>query len=388
MPSDRTPTFQRRRPLALASLAVLGAAFTLVQSGCHTYGSVPAPRPTSADAPKTQEIIHDDWAKVGYRLDWIGYPFAGIARPNPVELVAFDDLVVAQDQSSTITVLEASNGHRRWSTDLTGPNTRWLGVARQTGVQAPFIVSSDTEAFTLASGTGNLLSRDRYEQVISTPTLLVDDLLIAGTPTGRVQAHLLGKGLSAWGFISNGAFATSPVMMGDSVAIVSQGGDVLFFARNGSLLGRGRVFGGLDADPASDGLHLALASRDQSLWLLAIDGSQLWRHRTVNALTHSPVFFGGSVVCDLGAEGLSALDVGTGGVTWHNAEVHGDVIGVRGGNLVVWDKASLFSIDPKTGDVLSKIAAPGFVKFSTTKFEDGDLYAASADGSLAKFIPR
>lgn len=386
MPSDRSSSVMlcRRGTAAL----ILGAALTLLAGGCSTSE---APRPDAGKGlqpPPLFDVNHDDWAKLGYRLDWIGFPFAGIAKVKPVQLVAFDDLVVAQDQSSTISVLEASNGQRRWSTDLTGPNTLWLGVAREPGVQAPFLVSSDTEAFTLASGTGNLLGRDRLEQVISTPTLLIDGLLIGGTPTGRVQAHLLGRGLSAWGFISNGAFATAPVNAGNSIAIVSQGGDVLFFSHGGSLLGRGRVYGGLDAPPASDGQHLAVASRDQSLWMFALNGGQLWRHRTTNPLRHTPVFYQGNVLCDLGEEGLSALNVDSGAVKWHNADVHGDVIAVRAGNLVVWDQTNLTLLDPASGDILAQVSGQGMLKFATTKFEDGDLYGVAPDGSLIKFQPR
>jgi outer membrane protein assembly factor BamB len=333
-------------------------------------------------------VVHEDWAKLGYRLDWEGFPFAGIASPRPVALVAYDDMVVTQDANSAVTVLETSTGRRRWSTDLTGPNTRWLGISRLPGEQGSLLVSADTEAFVLAPGTGNLLGRDRFEQVISTPTLLVDNFLIGGTPTGRVQAHLLGKDLSAWGFISNGAFSVGPVAVGDTIAMVSQAGDVLFFGHGGSLLGRGHIFGALDAPPATDGQRLVIASRDQSLWSFASNGLMLWRYRTSNPLTQSPYFFGDEVVCDLGAEGLSGFDADAGTVRWSNKDAHGQVVAVRAGKLVVWDRTTLYLVDPKTGDVVAKAPGTGILKFATSKAEDGDLFMVAADGTLAKFLPR
>ncbi len=393
MQSDRSTFVSRFNPRAGRGVGAILSGLALAASllaGCHSEGgAVPPAKPgpvatTGQDFP----VVHEDWAKLGYRLDWVGFPFAGVRTPKPVALVAFDDLVITQDASSAVTVLEASTGSRRWSTDLTGPNTRWLGISRLGGDPAPLLIAADTEAFVLAPGTGNLLSRDRFEQVISTPALLTNGLLVAGTPTGRVQAHLLGKGLSAWGFISNGAFSAPPTRVGQAIAMISQAGDVLFFANNGSLVGRARIFGGLDADPASDGERLAIASRDQSLWAFAPNGTLLWRYRTSNPLAHTPRFYQDQVVCDLGAEGLSALDSAQGTVRWSNKSVHGEVIAVRAGHLVVWDKSNLTLVDAKTGDVLAKVPAAGILKFGTSKFEDGDLFAIAPNGSLAKFLPR
>lgn len=391
MPSDRSSFVQPlKHRSTIAAAVMLGCTvFTTLLGGCHSQGNTPAPRQGNAAATDQNfPVVHEDWAKLGYRLDWVGFPFSGLAHPKPVAVVAYNDIIVTQDANSAITVLEASTGSRRWSTDLTGPNTRWLGVTRLPGEQGPLLVSADTEAFTLAAGTGNLLGRDRFEQVISTPTLLVNNYLVAGTPTGRVQAHLLGKGLSAWGFISNGAFSMGPVAVGESIAMVSQGGDVLFFSHEGSLLGRGHIYGGLDAPPATDGLRLVIASRDQSLWSFGTNGGMLWRYRTSNPLTHAPCFYKDEVVCDLGAEGLSGLDAEAGTVRWSNKDVHGEVIAARAGNLLVWDKTNLMLVDPKTGDVVSKVPGAGILRFAASKFEDGDLFAMAANGSLAKFLPR
>lgn len=393
MPSDRsTCVYATTQRPALRAAAVLGCAlFTVLMAGCHSGSDPVAPKPGQTKQPagaRVSPVVHEDWAKLGYRLDWEGFPFAGVASPRPVALEAYSDLIVTQEAGSSVTVLETSTGSRRWSTDLTGPNTRWLGISRLPGEQGSLLVSADTEAFMLAPGTGNLLGRDRFEQVVTTPTLLVGGYLVAGTPTGRVQAHLLGKGLSAWGFISNGAFSAGPLAVGDSIAMVSQSGEVLFFSHGGSLLGRGRIFGAIDAAPATDGQRLVIASRDQSLWSFAPNGQMLWRYRTSNPLTQPPFFYGDEVVCDLGAEGLSGVDADAGTVRWSNKEVHGQVVAVRAGRLLVWDKTSLTLVDPKTGDVAAKVPGAGILRMATNKDEDGDLFVIEADGALAKFLPR
>lgn len=383
-----------RRSLSLllvAGLALGGLAGCKTRGGAKGEGTGKAAQTAAqpGEAAKSAfPMVHEDWAKLGYRLDWVSFPFGGVGRPIVRQLQAGSDLVIVQAQDSTVAAMETATGRRRWATDLTGPNTKWVGVDRIGGDQGQVLVASESELFGLAAGTGALQSRERFEYVINTRPVLVSNLLVAGTSVGRVQAHAIGRKLTAWAFMSNGAFESAPVLIGDTIAIVSQAGDVLFMNPTGNLMGRSRVFGAIDADPATDGSSLFVASRDQSLWAFAPSGAVLWRHRTSNPLNHSPAFFNGMVYCDLGGEGFTAFDPVTGKPRWTTNKVHGNVIGTRNGRLLVRDEAGVSLVDTARGDVLARAELPGVGKIVGDKFEDGTLYAVSTNGVLAKFILR
>jgi outer membrane protein assembly factor BamB len=333
-------------------------------------------------------VVYEDWAKLGYRLDWVGYPFSATSGARMVALESLGDLVVAQASDSRVSALEVTTGQRRWSTELTGPNTRWLGVRREGVENGRIWACSDTEAFAIAPGSGAVVARERFEQVINTPPLLMGNLLIGGTSTRRVQAHLAGRRLSAWAFTATGAFEAAPVNVGGVAGLVSQTGDVLFLSPSGALQGRGRIFGGVDAPLETDGSNLYIASRDQSLWAFGVGGSPLWRLRTDNPLTGKPVFHGGRLYADLGSKGFSAIDPATGVPVWSNREVHGELIAVRSKVLLVREGGLISMLDPGRGDTIGTVNIPGIATIVGDGLEDGTLYAASERGVVAKFIPR
>jgi outer membrane protein assembly factor BamB len=374
-------------------IAPLVVAFVL--SGCkaQTPGEAqastpPAPRSTG-EARSAFPVVHESWAKLGYRLDWVGFPFpAAAGRSRVLSVVPFADLVVAQDSESTVTVLEASTGRVRWSTDLTGPLTKWTGIAREEGDAGRLMVSSESELFQLAIGTGNLLGRERYERVTNTPPLLVGGLAVAGTPTGVVQAHLIGRNVSAWNFGLSGAIEARLLPVGGYISVVSQSGDVVFLTGQGRLVGRAGVLGPLDCDPGTDGTNLYIAGRDQSLWAFDVAGNTLWRYRTSNPLKGRPVVHGGTVYCDLGALGMSALDAASGVVKWHAKGTHGEVVAVRQDRPMVWDGKGVTVLDPARGDVMARVELPGVVRITPDAFTDGNIYAVSDKGVMAKFMVR
>ncbi len=178
---------------------------------------------TATRSPKAFKVNHDDWQKIGYKLDWVGYPFVGQADDDEGDievttLHAYGDIVVGQDRQSTVTTLEASNGQTRWSTQLAGPLTRFVGISRDPYDPSRIIVCSESEAFTLAAANGNVVGRERFTRVVNTQPVLLGNLAIFGTSIGEVLAHSLGRGVKAWGFASVGSIVSSPVAMGDGVA--------------------------------------------------------------------------------------------------------------------------------------------------------------------------
>ncbi|HRQ74203.1 MAG TPA: PQQ-binding-like beta-propeller repeat protein, partial [Phycisphaerales bacterium] len=86
--------------------------------------------------------------------------------------------------------------------------------------------------------------------------------------------------------------------------------------------------------------------------------------------------------------GLLALDAATGAERWAAAGVSGTVIGVRAGRLLVFSGTEAFTLDPDTGDIVERASLPGVAILRPDAFVDGNLYAVSAQGVVAKFVPR
>jgi len=360
--------------------------------------ATPAAQPTTTPSTSTTSgghgtsafpVVHADWAKLGYRLDWVGFPFMGAARGSRViDILPAGDVVIAQESGSTVTLMSSSNGSNRWSTDLTGPLTKWVGMIQDSTDAERFIVASESEGFVLAKANGNLIAREKFERVVNTKPVQDGRMLVFGTSTGHLTAHIMGSGVSAWAFTSIGSFDTDLVRVGPYVGAVSQGGDVLVLTPRGDLVGRARVFGRVDSRPVSDGQSIFVASRDQSIWAFASTGATLWRHRTPNAITAQPTAHEGVIYCHLRDEGMTALNAATGEVLWQNPAAKGEIIAVRNGRLLAWDGVTLATIDPARGDIIDAAQLPGITRIVTDAFIDGNLYAASDQNVLARFVPR
>jgi outer membrane protein assembly factor BamB len=382
-----------RRPIALAIAGLLAVAGLLVPA-CHHSKSKDEPTKGSKGqsaslSPKSFQVNHDDWAKLGYRLDWVGYPFVGEDEDLQVKMVmAYDDLVVLQDRQSTVAALETTNGQTRWSTQLAGPLTKFVGINRDPDMPGTVLVSSESEVFAISSANGNVLSREHFARVINTQPVLAEGMLIAGTSTGEVLSHALGRSVKAWGFATVGAIDANPTPVGDMIGVVSQAGDVMLLSSGGSLAGRGRIHEGLDNNPVSEEGLLFVAGRDRSVWAFDSSGQFVWRYRTSSPLAAQPTAHGGVLYMDIPGQGMTAFEEMTGKVLWTSPNVNGTVIGSRAGKLIVQKGQSLTLVDTSRGDILERVSTPGVVKFIVDKFDDGRIYAVNDKANVAKFIPR
>ncbi len=229
----------RSRRLALVIAGLMACAGLLAACSHDEVEEKDQDAAAATLSPKAFKVNHDDWQKIGYKLDWVGYPFVGQADDDEGDvevttLHAYGDIVVGQDRQSTVATLEASNGQTRWSTQLAGPLTRFVGINRDPFDPSRIIVSSESEAFILAAANGNVVGRERFSRVVNTQPVMLGNLAICGTSTGEVLAHALGRGVKAWGFASVGSIVANPVAMGDGLAAVSQGGDVMFLSSSGA----------------------------------------------------------------------------------------------------------------------------------------------------------
>lgn len=387
--SHRNQKSSRLESLARV-MGVCVAAATL--GGCASAQTAPKGE-TKQEAVNNQlpsdlgiNVNFEDWKKLGYRLDWVGYSDSTSRRDLKLRhFMAFEDIVVAQGADSTVTVLENGTGKRRWSTELSGPLTRFVGISRDPADSSRLYVVSESELFVLSAPTGNLADRQRFERVVNTAPIVAGETLIFGTTTGEIYAHNTAVNSRAWGFISDAGFDGNPVVASEVVGSVSQKGDLMFLTTGGKIVGRSRIYGGVATHPVSNGKMMFVASLDQSLWGFDPYSTTSWRYRTSQPLRVQPSAAGEFVYCEIPGEGLVCFDAMTGDVVWKSKDARGTVFTQRGGKLLSWNDGEIFQIDPANGDVIERIKTPGIVSTFATDFMDGTVYVTSDKGVIAKF---
>lgn len=387
---------QSRRLVALLVPALLVAAG--LPAACARQGAAKPAASANAKAPAkpaakpgeyAPNVDHDAWAKLGYRLDWQGFPFlAGGNTARVTRIVPFDDMVLVQESSSAVALLEANTGAKRWAVDLANPITKFTGISRDPQDSARILVSSESELFGLAAQSGNLVIREKYEKVVNTAPVTIGHLAIYGCSTGEVQAHVVGRGVKAWGFDLQGSIDADPVRMGESVGAVSQAGEVVFLTDKGAVLGRNKIFQGLATNPVANDTTMYVAGLDQSVWAFDFTGALAWRYRTSVPLKDQPTLHADTLYVNVPGQGLTALNAADGHVRWISKSAAGTVIAVRNKQLIAWDGTSAYTIDPDRGDVYDKVELQNIQFIKLDAFDNGNAYAVDGRGVVSKFVPR
>ena len=391
MPVDQpasTAPLRRTRTKPFAALAAMLLAMTGGMTGCE---SAPKVEPSTPEARAATVPVHtEEYAKLGYRIDWRGFPTV-----FPGETVRFfnvsGDVVMVQDTAGVLSIIEDRNGERRWSDQPAHRLTKFTGNIRDNN---RIICSSESEAYFFDIETGNLVDKQRLEKVVNTRPVKVGDVLVYGCSDGQVLGHLTLNGFRQWGSTLDGVVEADPVRFGDSeiVGLVSSRGEVLIVnATTGFSQGRGRIFAGPGSSLGRSDTTLFVASLDHSLYAInRDDGSQLWRYRTEEPLRSAPVFHDGVVYCDLGTPGMTAFSSSSGDVLWQTKDVHGTLIAVRKGRLIFWNPstATATTVDPARGSVIDTVKLDRVVFLRSQPFVDGNLYGASANGVVFKLVPR
>lgn len=331
-------------------------------------------------------IDHEAYARLGYRIEWRGFP----VMTRNARVAQFDvlgDAIIVQDSANTVTAMETGSGRNRWATQLATPLTRFVGNTR---VDNTLLASSDSELFVIDMQTGAQLARQKLAVVVNTRPVVKGDVAVFGGAGGQALGHNLTTGFKQWGYMLRGAIDARPAAVGDLVGVVSQTGDVIIIdPATGSSTGRGRTFAGLANNPVGSPAALYVASLDQSVYAFAAYGAQrLWRHRAEQPITDQPTLAGDRLYVAIPGAGLLAFDAATGDVLWTAKGVRGTVVGERDKRLIVWDGARAILIDPQTGDVLDTIPLPRVSRVALDAFTDGNLFTTTADGVVSKFTPR
>ena len=343
-------------------------------------------------------IHHDDWSRLGYRWDWAVMPEIG-AGGTIERLMPGDDLVIVQDSSSRVNALETGTGRIRWALTVANSLTKFVSVDRRGDL---LLASTRPTLFVLDINSGNLLARQPLDKVVSTRPVILGGTAMYGTPTGWILAHTWGdrnnrlhpppldRGIKDWAYAFEGAVEGDPVLIGDTLGVVTQDGDVSFLDfRTASRVGRARIAGGVSHEPVADDERMYIASLDQSVYAIAPQGGeQIWRKRTAAPIASQPTIHQDVLYVVLPELGLTALDAFTGEELWNNPVVSGAVIGTRRGELIVSDVDRVWMLDDSSGDIIHEATLPGVVSLTAAGFEDGPIYAVAESGGILRFIPR
>lgn len=380
------------RSLLCRAASALACLALTVLPGCATQD------PDRAEPyefqPEAFRPLAESFEKLGYRWDWSGFPAP--AEGQRIQFVqAWPDAVVTQDTGTKVTVIEPGSGRVRWSGEVASRLTRFVGLSRSPqGRGDRLICSSESEVFVLDLQTGNVVSRQRYEMVVNTPPLLIADVGVYGTPNGELLAHRFANGARAWAYQAEGPVEFPPILAGGIIAGVTQAGQVsLIDASSGTLAGRARMYGGSAGTLATDGSLVFVASLDQSLYAFAPSGQRVWQHRTSQPLAYAPACVGARVFCHTADQGFTCFEAGTGRILWSNPAVRGTLIGTRKGvagadDLLVWDGATLFLLEPDRGATVTSAALTGIRKIVFDRFDNGVMYAVNRAGVVGRFIPK
>ncbi|MDX2115272.1 MAG: PQQ-binding-like beta-propeller repeat protein [Planctomycetota bacterium] len=349
----------------------------------------PAPRAMVDGVPVPLTLSSfDSFFAMGYTPEWVGYPV--LPRGRRLKFVdPSQDIVIAHETGNSITVMDAQTGANRWTLDMGGDLEKFVGNIRS--AEGDIVCCSQGEVFLLDAATGVIKDRQRLAVIVNTRPVLARNTLVFGAPTGDVLAHDLSTGFKRWAYRLSGSITANPVEVGSGVGVVSENGEVIILdPASGSAMGRGSIFSGLAGAPVAGDGTMFVAALDQSLWAFDAGGREpRWRHRTATPLRDQPVFHEGRVYLSIPDRGMTAFDAATGKIIWTSKNIFGTLVAQRNNRLVVWEHGKVASVlDPQRGDVLERLSLPKVDMLIADTFVDGNLYAVSLRGEIAKYSPR
>lgn len=366
---------------ALTLLALCGL------TGCAFDSSGGSTVSEAATLAGPYEVNHEAWGGVGYRWEWTSQP--PLTRNGRIAFAdAYEDLLIVQDTGAMLSVIEAPTGKIRWNTQVGNTATRFLGNVRRDG---SVIVTNETELFEFDLKSGNTLDRTPINTIATTKPVLYGDTAVLGVTPGRALAFDLKNNIMLWDYRFDGQIEVPPLKVDDNrVTVISSRGDIRTLAVDAArTISSGRISGDAGDTLVTDGYFQYIASVDQSVYAYEIEtGERMWRIRDSAPVLVQPVLLGETLYVTTKDTGLTAILGETGEVLWSNPAIGGWVVTTNDSDLMVWNGRDLIRVDAERGDVIAKTSLENLSGLRADAPEDGNIYAITLNGAVAKFSAR
>jgi len=349
---ERRPSLARTMQCLTALTLCL--SWTLL-AGCQTT-STASSSPESEIRTITSGLMidPDDAIAVGLVPAWA----SNLAMDSPQKMstaTLVDDLLfITEGPSPLLTVMSLRTGEVVWRRALgkgIAPLSRPLRRNDRVGlfVDGIKIVILDTD-------TGEVVSRQRMDEVAGSSPDIGGDRVVYGSLGGRVIAHDLSLGFPPWKYDLVSSIKAKPVVEGNTLFAADDSGTYVMLAlNNGDVLWRGRAFGAISASPVIAKVGVLMPSEDGTLYVLdETTGQDLWLYRTTTPLTEPAMQIGPNVYLPVPGRALVAFEANRGEELW---QASGDIHPIReqDGKLLAYTTESLLLMDPDTGRIIEEV---------------------------------
>lgn len=376
------------------SLALL-AAVTAVGAGCASKdgsgGMFASSEPKLPPLKGSEAIDRNAYGKLGYALSWSSFAaFDEVNKGRPHKAAVLGNLLVVSDDTTATSALSVTSGNLKWALQIEDRAGQFTGLFR---LGDSIYASNASEMFRINAETGQMSDRQMFDKLASTTPIVLGSLVVFGSGD-LVVAHEMNVRAQAWAYRFPAPIKVDPVYVGGTSAcfVSSDGTLAILDCNNGTMSGTGKMYGNAGAKPAVGDGAAFVASVDQSIWAFNLaDGSRRWQVRTETPLSSTPMYANGHVFVAVPGAGLVSLSSKTGNQEWVSKTLKGEMVAVRKGNPIFFDKATGVAtmIDPARGDVIEQVTLPNVAMIVCGgSIADGDLYTISPRGEVSKFVTR
>ncbi|MCB9613803.1 MAG: PQQ-binding-like beta-propeller repeat protein [Sandaracinus sp.] len=337
-----------------------------------------SPQHTVAVDRGTGEVL---WAREGARTCWMaGTALMRVLPEGELEVCGVQD---GEPQSIA-----------RLSDPAPGPK---VGVVAGDDGLPPLAILADGPSHLVALDLRTGEPRWRFSCGRTQPSLTRAGRLLLVAGEGAVHALDVASGEDLWRFAARGRFTRKPIVIGDTVVALTEGGAPTAYGIDlftGERRWRERLSGAPVGDPLSaQGLAIVPLARDQLVALDAVDGSARWLGRDPGVATGAALVVDDLLVVNAPGGALGAIELNRGEVVWSVllADPLADEVPrclepvLRGGALFV-PAGGVHVIRPSDGAKLGELPTD-LVPDRVRVDERGWVYVAEESGHVAAYAP-
>ncbi len=382
------------------TILLVGVSGIILASGisCTPTSGPSHVRPATAGS-STVDIVKRDYLidyesarKLGLRIDYQTqtYPEEGSGLK---QLSVQADAVFVLDGINFLTRLRRANGQRTWRLPVAGRLDIIKGINYDPVTERVFLTST-SHILVLDDDTGSMIDKQKLGQIAATAPVVAGSFFIYGSRSGQIVWHSSEVGYQWRGYQVSPTIRVAPLLVdGVIVATGSDGRVMVLDAASAAGIWSKRLLNEVTAAPTTDGGLLYIAGMDQYLWAIDIaNGRTHWKYLAQVPLDSPPAILDGQLYQQIAGSGLHCfvarpLDAPGGEILWTAPDVAGDVIGIRGHRLFVWDadQRVLNIVDSIRGGVMTTMTLADVKHIYM--LDAGELFAASDDGRVIALSP-